>query len=85
MFWANSQCSNVAFGNYTSSTPAGHLLLKEKALLFKLQGTSKNSPFGIWANLSIHKCVMKKSQYTKYSAFSITFSEWKSPAQILKK
>jgi len=48
-------------------------------------GTSKNAPFGPWANLSPHKCVLKTPQYTKYSGVSKTFSGPKTFAQIHKK
>ena len=50
-----------------------------------VQGTSKNTPFGFWANLTAHKYIIKKAQYTKYSAFFITFSEPQSSAQTAQK
>jgi len=55
------------------------------AAAFFIRSTSKNSPFGLGANLSPHKCLMKKPQYTKYSVFSITFSGTKSSAPSDKK
>ena len=48
-------------------------------------GTSKNSPFAIWTNLSPQKFILKKPQYTKYSVFSKTFSVGISSVQIIKK
>ena len=41
--------------------------------IWDIQGTSKNSPFGLGANLTPYKYAMKKPQYTKYSVFFITF------------
>ena len=36
----------------------------------KLEGTSKNSPFAIWAHLSPQLFAAKSPQYTKYSKLS---------------
>ena len=56
-----------------------------RALPAKLQGTSKNSPFAIWADLCPQLFIAKIPQYTKYSGISATQFECKSLAQIIKK
>ena len=48
-------------------------------------GTSKNYPFGFWADLLPQQCILKSSQYTKYSELSKTFVGTKSLAQNTKK
>ena len=48
-------------------------------------GTSKNYPFGFWADFLLHQCVLKSTQYIQYSVLSNTFGESKSLAQNLKK
>ena len=50
-----------------------------------LLGTSKNYPFGFWADLLTQQCVLKIPQYTKYSGISKTFAGSKSLAQNHKK
>ena len=55
------------------------------SLPLELQGTSKNSPFAIWADLLPQLCVLKTPQYTKYSGIFKTLFGAKSLAQIIKK
>ena len=50
-----------------------------------LLGTSKNSPFAVWADLLLQLFLMKIPQYTKYSGISITQFEAKSLVQPIKK
>ena len=50
-----------------------------------LKGTSKNYPFGFWADLLPQQCVLKSPQYTKYSGDSKTFVGTKSLVQNTKK
>ena len=55
-----------------SGTATGSPLRESCIHHFKLQGTSKNSPFAIWADLLPQLCVAKIPQYTKYSGISAT-------------
>ena len=49
------------------------------------KGTSKNYPFGFWADLLLSQFVLKIPQYTKYSGISNSFVRTKSLAQNRKK
>ena len=51
----------------------------------KLQGTSKNYPFGFWADLLPSQCLLKIPQYIQYSGISKTFVRTKSLVQNRKK
>ena len=64
--------------------PSGQWTVKE-SLRDNLKGTSKNYPFGFWADLLPSQCVLKIPQYIQYSGISKTFVRTKSLAQNTKK